>query len=188
MWGELRKRVAKHLPRRGPGALARDTRGATIIEFAIVAAPFIALIMATIQTSMVFFSQQTLETTAEKTARDLVTGQAQKSGLSKSDFKAAACKNLSAFMKCSNLMIDVRTADSFEDVDTSTPVLTYDSSGKVNNNWKFDPGAAGSIVVMRTMYELPVISAPLGFDLSNMGPGKRLLIATSVFKSEPYAS
>jgi len=169
-------------------ALRRDRSGATIIEFALVAAPFIALILATIQTSLVFFAQQTLETTAEKTARQLVTGTAQENGVSQPAFKAAACSNLPSFMKCSNLMIDVETADSFEDVDTSTPVLTYDKHGNVNNAWKFDTGSAGSIIVMRTMYQLPVIRGPLGFNLSNMGEGKRLLVATTVFKSEPYAS
>ena len=38
-------------------ALRRDRSGATIIEFAAVAAPFIALMLATIQTSLVFFAQ-----------------------------------------------------------------------------------------------------------------------------------
>lgn len=190
MWGKPRARYEAGIrrSRRRLATIARDTRGATIIEFALVAAPFIALIFAVIETSMVFFAQQTLETTAEKTSRELLTGTAQQSGMTQSAFKTAACNNLPAFMKCSNLMIDVETADSFDDVDTSAPVLTYDSKGNVNNSWKFKPGTAGSIVVMRTMYQLPVISAPLGFNLSNMGGGKRLLIATSVFKTEPYLS
>lgn len=167
---------------------ARDRRGATIIEFAIVAAPFVALIMAVLQTSLVFFSQQALETSAERTARQLMTGQAQTSGTSQASFKTTACNNLPGFMKCANLMIDVQNADNFSSVDTSMPTLTYDSSGNVTNSWKFSPGGAGSIVIMRTMYQLPVVSGPLGFDLSNMGSNKRLLIATSVFKTEPYGS
>jgi Flp pilus assembly protein TadG len=168
--------------------LARDRSGATVIEFALVAAPFVALIMAVLQTSVVFFSQQTLETSAERTARQLMTGQAQTSGTTQSSFKTTACNNLPRFMKCANLMIDVQNADNFSSVDTSMPTLTYDSSGNVTNAWKFSPGGAGSIVIMRTMYQLPVISGPLGFDLSNMGSNKRLLIATSVFKTEPYGS
>ncbi|RIA36682.1 Flp pilus assembly protein TadG [Hephaestia caeni] len=175
----------KYTFRRRARALARDTRGATIIEFAIVALPFIALLIAILQTSLVFFAQQTLETTSEETARQLVTGAAQKAGMSKSDFKEAACENLPSFMSCDNLMIDVQTVDSFADADTKAPALQYDSDGKVENNWKFEPGGAGSIVVMRTMYLFPVIGGPFGFDLSNSGD-RRLLIATSVFKSEPY--
>lgn len=191
MWGKPRTNARAHSvsrTRKGLRALAGDNRGATIIEFALVVAPFVALILATIQTSLVFFAQQCLETTAEKTGRDLVTGSAQISHLSKDDFNAIACGNLPSFMKCENLMIDVQTASSFASIDTEVPELTYDEMGNVNNSWQFQPGEAGSIVVMRTMYIFPVVNGPLGFNLSNMGEGKRLLVATSVFKSEPYTS
>ncbi|TPG43312.1 pilus assembly protein [Sphingomonas koreensis] len=180
--------MMKHIPVRGVRTLARDRRGATIIEFAVVAAPFVALILATIQTSLVFFAQQCLETVAEETARQIVTGQAQRKGLTKDDFDASACGNLPAFMKCANLMIDVQTVNSFADINTTPPTITYDSTGKPKDNWQYSPGAAGSIVVMRTMYLLPVVSGPLGFNLATAGNGKRLLIATSVFQSEPFKS
>lgn len=166
--------------------LSRDRSAATIIEFAAVAAPFIALMLATIQTSLIFFAQQTLETTAEETARQLVTNQAQNAGMSQSDFQQAACSNLPAFMKCTDLMIDVQSASSFADISTSAPVLKYDKDGKIINNWQFNPGSPGSIVVMRTMYLFPVIGGPLDLDFSNAQGGKRLLIATSVFKTESY--
>ncbi|HET8612137.1 MAG TPA: TadE/TadG family type IV pilus assembly protein, partial [Sphingomonas sp.] len=45
--------------------LRGDSRGASIVEFAIVAAPFLALLIAIVETSLVFFAQQGLETTAE---------------------------------------------------------------------------------------------------------------------------
>lgn len=186
----MAQRPTRYLPRvqlaRRRRSLARDDRGATVIEFALVAAPFVALLMAVLQTSVVFFSQQALESSAERTARQLMTGYAQTSGVTQASFKTTACNNLPGFMKCANLMIDVQNANNFSLVDTSMPTITQDSSGKVTNSWKFSPGNAGSIVIMRTMYQLPVISGPLGFDLSNMGGGKRLLIATSVFKTEPY--
>jgi Flp pilus assembly protein TadG len=186
MSGELTKPEAPtHLLAR-LRSLPRDRRGATIIEFAAVAAPFIALMLATIQTSLVFFSQQALETSAEKTARQLVTNQAQNAGLTKADFQKAACNNLPAYMKCANLMIDVQSASDFTGVNTSGPVLTYDSKGNVNNSWQYNPGTSGSIVVMRMMYMFPVIGGPLGLNFSNMQGGKRLLIATEVFKSESY--
>ncbi|WP_298673428.1 TadE/TadG family type IV pilus assembly protein [uncultured Sphingomonas sp.] len=180
------KRVARG--RRALRSLIRDRRGATILEFAAVAAPFIALVLAILQTALVFFSQQALETSAERTARQLITGAAQSGGMTPTAFKAAACANLPAFMKCANLMIDVQNASSFAAVNVSAPALTYDSNGNVTNTWGFSPGGAGSIVVMRTMYRLPVVGAPLGFNLSNMAGSQRLLIATSVFKTEPYGS
>lgn len=185
---ETQKRGEKHFFSRRARTLAGDRRGATAIEFAIVIIPFIALLIAIFQTSLVFFAQQTLETTSEETARQLVTGAAQKVGMGQADFKAAACENLPVFMSCDNLMIDVQTATSFANVDTAAPVLTYKHNGTIDNVWQFSPGGAGSIVVMRTMYAFPVVDGPLGFGLSNMTGGRRLLIATAVFKSEPYLS
>ena len=169
-------------------ALSRDRKAATIIEFAVVAAPFIALILATIQTSLVFFAQQALETTAEQTARQLLTGEAQKAGLDKDKFRTLACQNLLPIMSCASMMIDVQHAASFSDVDTAAPLLHYDSKGNIDNSWQFDPGSPNDIVVMRVMYLFPVVGGPLGFNLADAGDGKRLLVATSVFQPEPYLS
>ena len=70
--------------------LRRDLRAATIIEFAAIAAPFVALILGSIQTSLVFFAQQCLETTSEETSRQLLTGAAQRSGMDQEDFAKVA--------------------------------------------------------------------------------------------------
>lgn len=168
-------------------SLASDLRGATIIEFALVAAPFIALILGTIETSMVFFAQQNLETVSEQTSRQLMTGAVQKAKMSQSDFKKLACGNLPSFMQCANLIIDVQTASSFASADTTTPAV-YNSDHTPKTTWNYDTGGAGSIVVMRTMYLFPVISGPLGMTLANADPTHRLLVATSVFQTEPYTS
>lgn len=181
----VQRRAAR---RRDMRALVRERRGASVIEFAIVLAPVIALIVAIVQTALVFFAQQNLESSAERTARQLVTGSAQRASMTSTNFGKAACANLPAFMKCANLMIDVQNVSSFSAVSTAAPKLTFDANGNVTNAWAFSPGGPGSIVVMRMMYRLPVVPAPLGFDLSNMGNGQRLLIATSVFKTEPYGS
>jgi Flp pilus assembly protein TadG len=167
-------------------SLRRDRKGATIIEFAAVAAPFIALMLATFQTSILFFSQQVLETSAEKTARQLVTNQAQNAGVTQANFKTIACSNLPAFMSCSNLFIDVQSASDFSGVTTTTPTLTYDKNGNVTNTWQFSPGAPGNVVVMRMMYLFPVLRGPLDLNFADQQGNKRLLVATEVFKTESY--
>ncbi len=168
--------------------LRRDERGATLIEFALVALPFFALLLATLQTCIAFFAQQCLDTAAESTARQLMTGAAQKAGMNQTAFKTMACKNLPNFMTCANTMIDVQSATEFASVATTTPALTYDTASNVSNTWQFAPGGPGSVVVMRVMYLLPVVGAPLGFNLATARGGRRLLVSTIVFKSEPYAS
>lgn len=167
--------------------LGRDRRGAALIEFAIVAAPLITLIVATLQTSLVFFAQQNLETTAEKATRQLLTGAAQQSNLTKAQFKSLVCSKLPAFMDCAKVMVDVQVASNFSSANIGAPTLTYNGSGNISNNWAYDPGVPGEITVARIMYVWDVSKMPLGFDLSTMSNGKRLLVSTSVFKTEPYA-
>jgi hypothetical protein len=64
--------------------------------------------------------------------------------------------------------------------------LTFDANGNVTNQWSWSPGQAGSIVIMQLMYQWPISLGPLGFNLANLSNGKRLLISTVAFKTEPY--
>lgn len=167
--------------------LSRDTRGSTLIEFAFVVGPLMALLIASVQVSLTFFAQQNLETTAEKAVRQLLTGQAQTSNMTKAQFKSLVCTKLPAFMKCDNVIIDVQAVSAFSSADTGAPTFTYNASGNMTNNWVYQPGVPGQITVARIMYVWDVQRGPLGFDLSTMSSGKRLLMSTSVFKTEPYA-
>ena len=167
--------------------LATHRRGSVAIEFAFIAAPLAALMIAILQTSLVFFAQQTLETTAEKSVRQLITGSAQQGGTSASAFKTSVCSKLPVFMQCANVMVDVRTVTSFSNASVSSPTLTFDSNGNVTNSWSYAPGGAGSINVVTIMYIWNVQKGPFSFDLSTMSNNRRLLYATSVFKVEPYS-
>ncbi len=170
----------------GGSSLLRDERGAALLEFVLVGSAFLALLLGSLQIAIVFFAQQSLETAAEATSRQIMTGQVQNANMTTAQFKTAACNNLPSFFKCANLMIDVRTTPAFASASTIMPTLTYDANGNPTNTWTYDVGGAGSIVVMRLMYVWPVLPGPLNFNLSNQGTAKRMLMATSVFKSEPY--
>ena len=56
---------------------ARGQDGIAAVEFGIVAAPFLALMFAIMETAIVFFASQTLETAVADSARLIMTGQAQ---------------------------------------------------------------------------------------------------------------
>jgi len=166
--------------------LRRHARGATLVEFAVIAAPLIALLIAIVQTSLTFFAQQVLETTAEKAGRLILTGAVQRQGMKRADFNKAVCDSLPAFLKCANVLVDVQTATSFSSADTTAPTITFGSDGKPTNATAYDPGNPGDIVVMKVIYLWSVAPGPLGFDLSTLSNGQRLLMATAVFKREAY--
>lgn len=172
--------------RRRKYGFLRNKNGATAVEFALIAAPFIALLMGTIQTFLVFFADQQLQMIVTKTSRMILTGQAQDQGLSQSAFAAKLCANVSVLFTCSNIMIDVQAYSSFSSANTGAPTLTFNASGNVTNAWQYNPGTANQIVVVRAMYQWPVFLGPLGFNLANLSNNNRLLLATAVFKNEPY--
>ena len=50
----------------------------------------------------------------------------------------------------------------------------------------YTPGGPGCIVVVKLYYQWPIYVSLLGDNLSNQNGGNRLLVATSVFRNEPY--
>ena len=160
--------------------------GATAVEFAIIAAPFLGLLIAILQTALVFFAGRVLDETAEQASRYILTGQAQTSGMSQSQYANYVCQKIPALFDCSNLMINVQNYSSFGAANTSNPTLTFDAKGAVTNQWAWSPGNAGDIVVVQLMYQWPVMLGPLGFNLANLSNGSRLLVSTVAFKTEPY--
>jgi Flp pilus assembly protein TadG len=165
-------------------AFRKREDGAAAVEFAMVAAPFFAVLFAIMETAMVFFAGQTLETAAADSSRLIFTGEAQQSGFSQQAFKDAVCGKVFGIFDCANKMtVDVQKYTSFSSADFTRPVGT---DGKVKAG-QFDPGGPCDIVVVRLIYEFPVYVSLLGFDLHDMNGNKRLLIATSVFRNEPYS-
>lgn len=167
---------------------AADDRGATAVEFALVAAPFLALVIALIQTFLVFFAQQMLESVVRQSARLVMTGQVQSAQMTQAVFKQKVCDQIVILFNCSGLMVDMQVATSWTSANTAMPTLTYDGSGTVSNVWQYDPGEAGDIVVLRVMYEWPVMLGPLGFNLSNLSNGNRLIMSSAAFQNEPGAT
>src|SRR3954451_25360078 len=92
-------------------AFVGDDRGATAVEFGLVAAPFLALIIALIQTFLVFFAQQLLESVVRQSARLVMTGQVDT--LSQADFKQKVCDQVRIFFTCSGLMVDMQVATTW---------------------------------------------------------------------------
>ena len=56
----------------------------------------------------------------------------------------------------------------------------------MTNTWSYKPGAAGDIVIIRVMYDWPVVGGPMALGLANQSNGTRLLVGTAVIKNEPY--
>jgi len=83
-------------------------RGATAVEFALIAPAFLATLIAVLETAIFLFTQASLQTAAVQAGRLFMTGQAQK--LSQAAFKTQVCQNyLPAVFNCNSLIVIVQS-------------------------------------------------------------------------------
>lgn len=163
--------------------LARSDAGVSAIEFALIGPAFVALLVAILQTGLMFFCQQVLQTATTQTARLIMTGQAQTQKLTSAQFVQDVCTNAGALFNCANLYANVQTFSSFSGMSMSNPI----SNGKFNGaSLTYTMGGPGDIVLVQVFYQLPVLPGPLNLNLSKTSNGDALLVGTSVFRNEPY--
>ena len=161
----------------------RNRRGSAAVEFALVAPVFFALLFAIIETAMVFFAGQVLETITQNSARMIMTGQAQTAAYTQAEFKTYVCGQIPALFNCANVYVDVQSYPSFSNVTINNQI---DGSGNFVNNMQYNPGGPGDIVVVRLFYQWQLFVTGLGYNISNLSGNKRLLTATAAFQNEPY--
>jgi Flp pilus assembly protein TadG len=164
----------------------RNRRGSAAVEFALVAPVFFALLFAIIETALVFFAGQVLETVTQDSARMIMTGQTQGAGLTQAQFKTFVCGQsvVGVLFDCLNgIYIDVKSYPAFTNVAITDPI-------DANNNFlpvmSYNPGGPCAIVVVRLFYQWPLFVTGLGYNIANLTGSKRLLSATAAFRNEPY--
>lgn len=190
---------------------AKDAKGAAAVEFAFVAVPFFALVFAILELSLIFFGTQMIETATADSARLVLTGQQQTTdatpnanGTPKTtdqklaDFKKSLCdpakgSMLKALFDCTKLIVDVRSyGKCFTGANMASPIV----NGQMDPSFtaQYQPGGATDVTVVRVMYpwdtwivNWPYRVAGIFMDFSNMAGSKRMLIASSAFRNEPYA-
>jgi Flp pilus assembly protein TadG len=161
----------------------RNRGGSAAIEFALVAPVFFALLFAIIETAIMFFASQVLETITQESARMILTGQAQTASYTQAQFKTYVCSQIPALFNCANVYVDVESYSAFTGVTISSQL---DASKNFINNMQYNPGGPGDIVVVRVFYAWQLFVTGLGYNISNMSGNQRLLVATAAFRNEPY--
>jgi len=159
-------------------------RGATTVEFAFVAIPFLALVFGVLELGLVFLASTTLENATDTISRRIRTGQFQEAGGNKATFKSAICAEMTWLASdcASRLYVDVKTFPKFADVVATTP--TTDAQLKTE---PFTEGGPEDIVLVRTYYQWTLITPLMNKSLETIaGTGTRLISSTATFRNEPY--
>lgn len=164
----------------------QDRRGATAVEFAMIAAPFFFLTFGLLEVCLIFIMSTIMEHAVSEAARPLRTGEAQEAGMTEAQFRQAVCDQLFGVLDCdSKLYIDVRTVSDFASSSLGSPL---DGDGEVVDDFVYQPGGANDVVAVRVFYEWDLITPLISQPLRNMGGNRHLLQANAVFRNEPFGS
>jgi Flp pilus assembly protein TadG len=170
---------------------AASDRGATAVEFALVAVPFFGLILVTLQIALVLWATQILETAVANAARQLYTGEFQNSasnaGKSTADlqtaFKTLVCNNVVGVFDCNKAVsVDVRTFTAFGSANAPVPVTNgaFDTT-----SFTYQAPARNDIVVVRAAMQFPNY-ASIFSPATTLSNGNQLIMATAAFRAEPF--
>jgi len=179
----------------------KDDQGVTAIEFGLVAMPFFAILFSILETSLVFWTTQVLETEVSDAARKIYTGQFQQDNPNKSTddlakaFKAEICGtgtkdgkpvNKLPLFDCHGLLkVDVAPATAFPNKVPPIPVKdgVLDTEG-----FGYRASRGEEIVIVRAVIEYPIFASLMNTNQTNLKNGKRLIMASAVHKNEPFQS
>jgi Flp pilus assembly protein TadG len=166
----------------------RSQSGVTAIEFAMVAPPFFALMMAIFEVGIMLFSEYVIENGVGNASRMIRTGEVQAASMGAPEFRALVCGNLANYLDCeTDLLIDVRAFNDFDEVNLAAPLTEEgELSDDITVNSRFEPGDPVQVVVVRVYYAWSLFAPGMTY-MANMSDGRRLLAAGAAFRNEPYA-
>jgi len=145
------RRRHKFPGRKYPGRkfLANES-GVTAIEFAMLGLPFFAIIGAILETALIFFASQVLDSALNDSARLIRTGQAQAQNYNVNTFRTAVCSELYGLFDCKKLKIRVSTINTFSSATLKRVVDPKTGDWKLVQS--YDDGAASSIIMVEAYY------------------------------------
>lgn len=167
----------------------KDEEGVTAVEFAIVGGPFFLLVFAIIESSLLFFANQYLETVVDDIARLYRTGQLANITTA-TGLRQEMCSRINGLFDCHRLFISLDTEDKF--IDLPLPPIANDASninsdGNFEPIERFDPNICPTQIVQLTAsYEWPIYanySAPLVSEGLN---DNALIGVTAVVRTENF--
>lgn len=182
-------------PRGGPRrfrVLARFRRaesGALAVEFGLIAPFFFGLLFGIMEVALTFWSTQVLETAVSNAARQIYTGSFQQNSANAVpatalvNFKKNVCDNVTAVFNCQALVsVDIQKYSTFSGTTITVPIKNgrYDTS-----DFGYNPPGSNEICVVRASMEYPVYINLLGYS-TGLASGKRLIMASATFRTEPF--
>lgn len=157
-------------------------RGATAVEFALVAPVCLFMVMGVVEYSLFYFKTSFLKHVLYEASRNVQTGEVQDSADPQTFFQTEYCDDAGFLMHCEDVFFDVRSAPSLADV--TFPAASFDSDGKPTN-FVFQPGAPDQITTMRVATPYRFFT-PFMSDIFQPDGSPAIIVGYSVARNEPF--
>lgn len=180
--------------------LARDRSGATAIEFAVLALPFILTMLAVLEYGYVYLVQVSLEDATAVASRQIRTGQAQTkttstttagvttttpTPLTQAQFKTLVCDHMNWISGCySSLQVEAEVQSSWSGQTYTSPTV----NGQLKPALPFNMGQPGDIVLIHSFYPWKMVTPALWTGAPKLNGNSVLLGSVAAICNEPYGS
>jgi Flp pilus assembly protein TadG len=167
----------------------RSEDASVAVEFGFVAPVFFLLILVFIELAAMIFIEYSMEVAATATARQIRTGQAQNSKWSSTEFKKEFCRTAKLILNCeSSVKVFVKAGLSFTQIAADAPKFNEVGADKdgADKNTSFACGLPLDVVAVIITFDRKFVLPVMDYFGNTPKKGMRRLIATSVFKNEPY--
>ena len=135
----------------------RDERGATAIEFSLVAIPFLAIIFMIVELGLSFTVQQMLVHATEDVSRRFYSGQDTRENTTPEMVRNRICNTIRIIplVDCNNLYINLDNYGTFSDVPVKNLVT---NQGMLGLPTQINLGGPSTINQINVLYRWPVLT------------------------------
>lgn len=162
-----------------------NRRGATAIEFALVALPFVMITVAIIEISVMYAANAVMLGATQDAVRAVRTGQVQ--AISDPDeadalFRQHLCDHIPIrLVDCNAIQFRVEVMDSFSSANAG---ITVDEEGNIDDDT--DYGQEEDVMMITVLYYHPMVSPLTAAFFADSPNNTKLLTGVFVFQTEPY--
>jgi Flp pilus assembly pilin Flp len=176
----------------------RCENGVTMIEFGMVAFPFLLFVLGIMAVGLQFFTINALDHAVETASRKIRTGEAQRAGLTLGDFKEIVCESGGTYIEsdCDQIYVHVQSAGDWAGIEprqcASNGVMTAQSN--TTEQLADSSGGSEQVVLVTICYDwqMPISFPYLQYMLMRpadgvaLESGGSLIQSVATFRTEPY--
>ncbi|HEY8571545.1 TadE/TadG family type IV pilus assembly protein [Phenylobacterium sp.] len=171
--------------RSAAGRLARDRKGAAMVEFALVAPIFLGLLLATFELGILGMMSANFNGAVDSVSRRIRTGQADRPN-SAAEFRNLICaKMVDTVANCqSRVLVTVQPVDA--GFSSARSMLQAQDPNNLTGQQAYDPGDPEQIILVTATYRWPMALPFLGDAFPRDTSGRVQIVSRIAFRNEPF--